>query len=130
MKRWWCSPRSTSRRWWLRFRRRAAAVHAGVVDPSVDNMLKDYQRTARKAGTGSAADESPCYPDDPDSKLNACVRKCAADLAGRQADKADPAGVLRPQHTERTMEPSMSMRMSAPKLIADGVPAEESRLYP
>ena len=35
---------------------RAADVHAGIVDPSVDNMLK-ITSDGRKIGIGSAADE-------------------------------------------------------------------------
>ena len=51
---------------------RAAAVHSGVVDPSVDNMLK-ITSDGRKLGLDQRL-MNPLLPDDPDSKLNACVR--------------------------------------------------------
>ena len=50
---------------------RAAEVHSGAVDPSVDNMLK-----ITSDGRKIALDQrlmNPLTPDDPDSKLNACV---------------------------------------------------------
>ncbi len=51
---------------------RAAAVHSGVVDPSVDNMLK-ITSDGRKLGLDQRL-MNPLLPDDPNSKLNACVR--------------------------------------------------------
>ena len=51
---------------------RAAAVHSGVVDPSADNMLK-ITSDGRKLGLDQRL-MNPLLPDDPDSKLNACVR--------------------------------------------------------
>ena len=51
---------------------RAAAVHSGVVDPSVDNMLK-ITSDGRKLSLDQRL-MNPLLPDDPDSKLNACVR--------------------------------------------------------
>ena len=50
---------------------RAAEVHSGAVDPSVDNMLK-ITSDGRKAGLDQRL-MNPLTPDDPDSKLNACV---------------------------------------------------------
>ena len=50
---------------------RAAAVHAGQVDPSVDNMLK-ITSDGRKIGLDQRL-MNPMLPDDPGSKLNACV---------------------------------------------------------
>lgn len=50
---------------------RAAAVHAGSVDPSADNMLK-ITSDGRKIGLDQRL-MNPLLPDDPDSKLNACV---------------------------------------------------------
>ena len=50
---------------------RAAAVHAGSVDPSVDNMLK-ITSDGRKIGLDQRM-MSPLLPDDSNSKLNACV---------------------------------------------------------
>ena len=50
---------------------RAAAVHHGMVDPSVDNMLK-ITSDGRKIGLDQRL-MNPLLPDDPGSKLNACV---------------------------------------------------------
>ena len=50
---------------------RAAAVHNGQVDPSQDNMLK-ITSDGRKIGLDQRL-MNPLLPDDPNSKLNACV---------------------------------------------------------
>ena len=50
---------------------RAAEVHSGSVDPSVDNMLK-ITSDGRKIGLDQRLMNS-ALPDDPSSKLNACV---------------------------------------------------------
>ena len=51
---------------------RAAEVHSGSVDPSVDNMLK-ITSDGRKIGLDQRLMNS-ALPDDPNSKLNTCVR--------------------------------------------------------
>ena len=51
---------------------RAAKVHSGCVDPSVDNMLK-ITSDGRKIGLDQRL-MNDALPDDPSSKLNACVR--------------------------------------------------------
>lgn len=51
---------------------RAAEVHSGDVDPSVDNMLK-ITNDGRKLGLDQRL-INPLLPDDPASKLNECVR--------------------------------------------------------
>ncbi len=50
---------------------RAARVHSGSVDPSVDNMLK-ITSDGRKLGLDQRL-MNPLLPDDPNSKVNACV---------------------------------------------------------
>ncbi|MBR3429043.1 MAG: DEAD/DEAH box helicase family protein [Clostridia bacterium] len=50
---------------------RAAAVHSGSVDPSQDNMLK-ITSDGRKLGLDQRL-INPLLPDDPGSKVNACV---------------------------------------------------------
>ena len=50
---------------------RAAEVHSGSVDPSVDNMLK-ITSDGRKIGLDQRLMNS-ALPDDPNSRLNACV---------------------------------------------------------
>ena len=50
---------------------RAAAVHSGTVDPSQDNMLK-ITSDGRKLGLDQRL-INPMLPDDPGSKVNACI---------------------------------------------------------
>ena len=50
---------------------RAAKINAGIVDPSEDNMLK-ITSDGRKIGLDQRL-MNPLLPDDPNSKLNACV---------------------------------------------------------
>lgn len=74
-KRFWTAPRMR-----MRFcsyavedlSERAAAVHSGMVDPSEDNMLK-ITGDGRKLGLDQRL-INPLLPDDPESKLNACVQ--------------------------------------------------------
>ena len=51
---------------------RAALVHSGSVDPKVDNMLK-ITSDGRKLGLDQRL-INPLLPDDPGSKVNACVQ--------------------------------------------------------
>lgn len=51
---------------------RAAQIHNGAVDPSQDNMLK-VTSDGRKIGLDQRL-MNPLLPDDPNSKLNACVK--------------------------------------------------------
>lgn len=53
------------------FSERAAAVHAGTVDPSVDNMLR-ITSDGRKLGLDQRI-INPNLPDEPTSKVNMCV---------------------------------------------------------
>ena len=64
---------------------RAAAVHSGAVDPSVDNMLK-ITSDGRKLGLDQRL-MNPLLPDDPNSKLNACVRNVLRIYEEGKADK-------------------------------------------
>ena len=64
---------------------RAAAVHSGVVDPTEDNMLK-ITSDGRKLGLDQRL-MNPLLPDDPDSKLNACVGNVFRIWNEGQADK-------------------------------------------
>ena len=50
---------------------RAGKVHSGSVDPRVDNMLK-ITSDGRKLGLDQRL-INPLLPDDPGSKVNACV---------------------------------------------------------
>ena len=64
---------------------RAAAVHSGIVDPSDDNMLK-ITSDGRKLGLDQRL-INPMLPDDPDSKVNACVRNIYRIWDEGQADR-------------------------------------------
>ena len=52
--------------------KRAADIHSGIVDASVDNMLC-VTNDGRKIGLDVRL-MNPILPDDPNSKLNTCVR--------------------------------------------------------
>ena len=74
---------------------RAADVHAGIVDPSVDNMLK-ITSDGRKLGLDQRL-MNPLLPDDPDSKLKVTPREMVAiekalsvSLAMEQLKKRSP----------------------------------------
>ena len=64
---------------------RAAEVHSGDVDPSVDNMLK-ITNDGRKLGLDQRL-INPLLPDDPASKLNECVRNIFRIWKEGKADK-------------------------------------------
>ena len=65
--------------------KRAAVVHAGLVDASVDNMLK-ITSDGRKLGLDQRV-INPDLPDDPSSKVNMCVNNIARIWQEGQADK-------------------------------------------
>ena len=65
--------------------KRAAAVHSGTVDPSVDNMLK-ITSDGRKLGLDQRV-INPMLPDDPGSKVNMCVNNIYHVWDKGQADK-------------------------------------------
>ena len=64
---------------------RAAKVHSGMVDPSEDNMLR-ITSDGRKIGLDQRL-MNPLLPDDPGSKVNACVEKVLAIWKDGQADR-------------------------------------------
>ena len=64
---------------------RAAQVHSGSVDPKVDNMLK-ITSDGRKLGLDQRL-INPLLPDDPGSKVNACVQNVFRIWREGQADK-------------------------------------------
>ena len=51
--------------------KRAAKIHGGAVDPHIDNMLK-VSMDGKKLGLDQRL-INPMLPDDPGSKVNACV---------------------------------------------------------
>ncbi|HPF88898.1 MAG TPA: SNF2-related protein, partial [Candidatus Limiplasma sp.] len=64
---------------------RAAAVHSGSVDASVDNMLK-ITSDGRKLGLDQRI-INPMLPDDPGSKVNQCVENIARIWRDGEADR-------------------------------------------
>ncbi len=64
---------------------RAAKVHAGIVDPSKDNMLK-ITSDGRKLGLDQRV-INPDLPDDPASKVNLCVDNIVKIYRDGDADK-------------------------------------------
>lgn len=121
--------------------KRAAAVHSGSVDPSQDNMLK-ITSDGRKLGLDQRL-LNPLLPDDPGSKVNACVdnilriwREGDADrltqlvfcdlstLRGKAAsDREQPDETVLPDETG-TENFNVYADIRA-KLIAQGMPAEQ-----
>ena len=101
---------------------RAAAVHSGAVDPSVDNMLK-ITSDGRKLGLDQRL-MNPLLPDDPDSKLNACVNNVLKIWQDGQADKLTQLVFcdLSTPKNDGTFNVYDDIKS---KLLAAGVPAEE-----
>ena len=64
---------------------RAAEVHAGRVEPNIDNMLK-ITSDGRKLGLDQRV-INPDLPDDPNSKVNMCVENITKIWRDGQADK-------------------------------------------
>ena len=101
---------------------RAEAVRGGQVDPSVDNMLA-ITNDGRKLALDQRL-QNPLLPDDPDSKVNACVKniftewQASADIRGTQlvfCDLSTPKGDGKFNVYDDIKG----------KLIAKGIPADE-----
>ena len=101
---------------------RAAAVHGGSVDPSVDNMLK-ITSDGRKIGLDQRL-MNPLLPDDPNSKLNACVQNVLRIWEEGQADRLTQLLFcdLSTPKGDGTFNVYEDIR---DKLVAAGVPREE-----
>ena len=101
---------------------RAAAVHSSVVDPSVDNMLK-ITSDGRKLGLDQRL-MNPLLPDDPNSKLNACVRNVLRIYEEGQSEKLTQLLFcdLSTPKNDGTFNVYEDIRA---KLIQSGVPEEE-----
>ena len=131
---------------------RASKVHAGVVDPSVDNMLK-ITSDGRKLGLDQRI-INPDLPDDPMSKVNLCVdnifqiwedgkagrltqlvfsdlstpktRSSTDKIAAKSAVDADVHGIVEAVDREIPDESSFTVYEDIrDKLISRGVPREE-----
>ena len=103
---------------------RAESIHAGSVDPSVDNMLK-----VTNDGRKIALDQrlaNPLLPDHPDSKVNACVEKTFqiwTDTAGQKLTQVIFCDLSTPSGKGRS-EFNVYDDIKA-KLIGKGVPEPE-----
>ena len=101
---------------------RAAAIHAGHVDPSEDNMLK-VTSDGRKIGLDQRL-MNELLPDDPNSKLNACVRNVLKIWEEGKAEKLTQL-VFSDMSTPKTDGTFSVYDDIKKKLIEGGVPEEE-----
>ena len=101
---------------------RAAAVHAGIIDPSEDNMLK-ITTDGRKIGLDQRL-MNPLLPDDPNSKLNACVGNVLRIWQDGQAEKLTQL-VFCDFSTPKNDGTFNVYDDIKAKLLAAGVPSEE-----
>lgn len=101
---------------------RAAEVHSGSVDPSVDNMLK-ITSDGRKIGLDQRL-MNPLLPDDENSKLNACVNN-VYDIWDKGTDKKLTQLVFCDLSTPKNDSTFNVYDDIKTKLITRGVPENE-----
>ena len=106
---------------------RAAAVHSGKVDASEDNMLK-ITSDGRKIGLDQRL-MNPLLPDDPGSKVNACVRNVLRIWEEGKENKLTQLPFLRPLNPEKMMVPSISTMTSRKAAGCRGAGSRD-RVYP
>lgn len=106
---------------------RAAEIHAGNVDPSVDNMLK-VTSDGKKIGLDQRLMNS-LLPDDPDSKVNSCIRKVFEIWQEGQEEQLTQmifSDMSTPHTTGKVMASEFNVYDDIKgKLIDRGIPAEE-----
>ena len=105
---------------------RAAAVHSGAVDPSVDNMLR-ITSDGRKLGLDQRL-MNPFLPDDPGSKVNACVRNIVRIWREGAAEKLTQL-VFCDLSTPRGKAASEKEAADADTLLADEMGSENFNVY-
>ena len=105
---------------------RAAAVHSGAVDPSVDNMLR-ITSDGRKLGLDQRL-MNPFLPDDPGSKVNACVRNIVRIWREGAAEKLTQL-VFCDLSTPRGKAASEKETADADTLLADETGSENFNVY-
>ena len=105
---------------------RAAAVHSGAVDPSVDNMLR-ITSDGRKLGLDQRL-MNPFLPDDPGSKVNACVRNIVRIWREGAAEKLTQL-VFCDLSTPRGKAASEKETADADTLLADEMGSENFNVY-
>lgn len=106
---------------------RAAQVHSGSVDPSVDNMLR-ITSDGRKLGLDQRL-INPLLPDDPGSKVNACVNnvfRIWSEGSEQRLTQLIFCDLSTPKATAGAENPAFSVYDDIrAKLISMGVPAEQ-----
>ena len=105
---------------------RAAAVHSGAVDPSVDNMLR-ITSDGRKLGLDQRL-MNPFLPDDPGSKVNACVQNIVRIWREGAAEKLTQL-VFCDLSTPRGKAASEKEAADVEKLLADETGSENFNVY-
>ena len=105
---------------------RAAAVHSGSVDPSVDNMLR-ITSDGRKLGLDQRL-MNPLLPDDPGSKVNACVQNIVRIWREGAAEKLTQL-VFCDLSTPRGKAASEKDAADADTLLADETGSENFNVY-
>ncbi|KUO71677.1 MAG: hypothetical protein APF81_22835 [Desulfosporosinus sp. BRH_c37] len=101
---------------------RAAAVHGGSIDPSTDNMLK-ITGDGRKLGLDQRI-INPLLPDDPDSKVNACVNNILRIWQDGQAERLTQLVFCDISTPKNDGQFNVYEDIRA-KLIAGGIPEQE-----
>ena len=101
---------------------RAEAVRSGTVDPSSDNMLK-ITSDGRKLALDQRL-QNPLLPDDPDSKVNACVRNIVKEWQDSTAIRGTQL-VFCDLSTPKNDGKFNVYDDIKEKLIAQGIPQEE-----
>lgn len=105
---------------------RAAAVHSGAVEPSVDNMLR-ITSDGRKLGLDQRL-MNPLLPDDPGSKVNACVRNIVRIWRAGAMEKLTQL-VFCDLSTPRGKAASEKEAADAETLLADETGSENFNVY-
>ena len=105
---------------------RAAAIHSGAVEPSVDNMLR-ITSDGRKLGLDQRL-MNPLLPDDPGSKVNACVQNIVRIWREGAAEKLTQL-VFCDLSTPRGKAASEKDAADADTLLADETGSENFNVY-
>ena len=116
---------------------RAALIHSGSVSPDVDNMLK-ITSDGRKLGLDQRI-INPAFPDDPESKVNLCVKNILQVWRNGEADNltqlvfcdvSTPQAAVKAKATALDPHSGVAKPFTVyedirSKLIAQGVPPEQ-----
>lgn len=117
-----CEPTEHQKAVMLKLAERAERIHAGAVDPRTDNML-----AVLNTGKALSIDQrlvNPAWPDEPQSKINVCVREVLKHWEEGREQKTVQLIFL----DSSTPKPGGGFSLYQDikdKLIAGGVPASE-----